>query len=711
MTRIGHFGNVSRRCAMTALACLCGTAVASPATDLRDVAGAHARVVWARDMGNGDDTWAERDNIALMGIDSDDGIGERVILPAPGSKHIPLLTKDGSRVVFTDNSNATIHVIDFDGSNLRKIAEHGVAVDVWNDPATGVEWVYCWISPQDSGHHKHQTSMIRRIPLDGDGVADARDGELIWQRAKVDKHSFDLSRDGTHAAALLPWPEAHLAELPDKGSERFGGGCWTSLAPDDSYYAWVFDGAHRGVNLRAPGGIERHIDIHDAPGIDGWEVYHPRWSSHPRFIVMTGPYKKGSMGGNNIRAGGKGVEVYVGRFDPEYTRIEAWARITNDEEADFIPAAWIEGGEKVSVLDTVGVAERMLRESAFKPAEDMEGVWPGSHTGLVYLWEGLNRPNHIRDTANGVDRSCRAILRGKAIPAAHGAVDLAGGAMVAQDIADELLEACKATSQLTIETVFTPATLDQRGPARIVSFSSNCVSRNFTLGQEGERLILRLRTPSTGDNGVNPETTLCTLEANRTYHIVASYAPGDLRVFVDGAQVLRNDNVRGDFSNWSRQSLLFGDEEVDPRDWSGLLHSVALYSRSIGEEEAAVKYRQWKEREQSRKPRHAVKVEVELATRIPAPTIEEMGTYRRALNICEYDIVRVLEGECDGKRIGVAHWALLDNKEVDSYGKLEIGKTYTLVLTPLEECPELEGERRFDDLSDPTIPLFYSDER
>jgi hypothetical protein len=674
------------------------------ARDLRAIASARARVVWARDMGDGSDVWAERGNIALMGLDTDDGRGARAILPAPGSRHLPLLTKDGSRVVFTDNAEDAVFVVGFDGANLRKVAGHGVAVELWADPADGREWVYCWIPANRHG-------IIRRVPLDGGGVADARTGELVWDRSPADKHNFDLSRDGTRAAGLLPWPDAHVAELPNQGSQRFGGGCCTSMAPDDSYYAWVFDGSHRGVNLRGPGGISRHVDIHGAPGVDGWEVYHPRWSNHPRFIGMTGPYKKGSMGGNNIRAGGKGVEVYVGRFDPDYTRIEAWARVTNDAEADFIPAVWIEGGETVSVMDTVGEADRKLRETAFRPAADREGAWPGSHDGLVYLWEGWNRPNRIRDEGAGVDRSCRATLRGKAVPAEGGAVDLAGGALVAQAIADELLAACRASSQLALEAVFTPDTLDQRGPARIVSFSSGSASRNFTLGQEGDRLILRLRTPSTGDNGVDPETTLCTLEAGRTVHLLASYAPGDLRVFADGKPILRSDAVQGDFSNWSEQTLLFGDEVADPRDWSGRLHAVALYARSIGAEEAALKHGQWTAREAARPTRRTVKVEARLATLPPAPSPEEMGAYRRALNLCEYDVIRVLEGECDEPRIAVAHWALLDNQPVESYGKRTVGGAFELEIVPLEECPELEGERRFDDLSDPTLPLFYDDTR
>ena len=28
------------------------------------------------------------------------------------------------------------------------------------------------------------------------------------------------------------------------------------------------------------------VNINDAPGFDGAEVYHPRWTNHPRFFVI-----------------------------------------------------------------------------------------------------------------------------------------------------------------------------------------------------------------------------------------------------------------------------------------------------------------------------------------------------------------------------------------------------------------------------------------
>ena len=85
------------------------------------------------------------------------------------------------------------------------------------------------------------------------------------------------------------------------------------------------------------------VNINGAPGIDGYEVYHPRWTNNPRFLALTGPYTVGSRD-NKIRGGGRQVEVYVGRFNAELTAVDEWTKITNNDFPDFYPDAWVKPG-------------------------------------------------------------------------------------------------------------------------------------------------------------------------------------------------------------------------------------------------------------------------------------------------------------------------------------------------------------------------------
>ena len=104
---------------------------------------------------------------------------------------------------------------------------------------------------------------------------------------------------------------------------------------------WYFDGSHRNVTMVDLSTEERWtVNISGAPGIDGFEVWHPRWSNHPRVLVVTGPYTVGG-GTNRIRGGGAQVEVHVGRFDAAYRTVEEWIRVTHNNHADFMPDVWV----------------------------------------------------------------------------------------------------------------------------------------------------------------------------------------------------------------------------------------------------------------------------------------------------------------------------------------------------------------------------------
>jgi VanZ family protein len=90
------------------------------------------------------------------------------------------------------------------------------------------------------------------------------------------------------------------------------------------------------------------------------------------------------------------------------------------------------------------------------------------------------------------------------------------------------------SSQFTLIAKVAAAHTEQFGPARIISFSADPVQRNFTLGQEGDDLIFRLRTPSTGSNGTPDMIVRDVFATTHQKNLVISYSGTALRVFVDG---------------------------------------------------------------------------------------------------------------------------------------------------------------------------------
>ena len=305
---------------------------------LRSLTGVHARITWCRQVtGSGSDTMAMGPDFILMGLDTKDRRGEREILRSKGSYHKPMITPCGKRIVFTDVVSNSIFCVNWDGSSLTELAP-GRAASVWMDPATKIQWVYAF--PPEAMKNESNSEFMVRFRLDNPSIREA-----AWNATPVISHNIQFTADGRFMSGLYPWPRAGMADLSTGEVSERGQGCWTSMSPDNSRTMWVFDDAHRNVTMYSGDGNRTWtVNINSAPGIDGYEVYHPRWSNHVRFMCMSGPYKKGH-GDNRIRAGGPSVEIYIGRFNEDLASIESWLRLTQNEMADFFPDLWLAGSK------------------------------------------------------------------------------------------------------------------------------------------------------------------------------------------------------------------------------------------------------------------------------------------------------------------------------------------------------------------------------
>jgi PKD repeat protein len=238
-----------------------------------------------------------------------------------------------------------------------------------------------------------------------------------------------------------------------------------------------------------------------------------------------------------------------------------------------------DGASAVAVLTITGLPSE---------PEDWETLdaWPGSRMGLCFLWKNRAADNTLADGT-----PCTVAVRPGAAFTADGAMNCNDGAFTALHVDEALLKACRATNQFSIEARITTSSTNQSGPARIVSFSQDTGSRNFTLGQEQNHLVLRLRTPNTGRNALDPQLSLSPLDADAPVHVIVSYFPGHTYCFVNGDRVLSSTAIQGDFSNWEPCHLIFGDEWKGERRWEGVLDSIAIYDRFIGPQEAKRKYK------------------------------------------------------------------------------------------------------------------------
>ena len=295
------------------------------------------RVAWTRDVGDGTDVISFGDHLILMAYDSRDGQGERVLVEPASSYAKPLVTPSGTEVVYSVRADGAVYAIRWDGSRTRRIAT-GFGLAVWSDPNDGTEWVY--VGDDEEATDPPSYHSIYRYRL-----ADPSQRELVWNAQPVSGDGFQVSADGRYAGGLFPWPKAGVADLSAGTWTHLGDGCWTAFSVDGPNVFWYFDGAHRNLTLVDMDSEQRwQVGINGAPGIDGFEVWHPRWTNDSRYFVMTGPYTVGRRA-NKIRGGGNQVEIYLGEFSDNFTSIRQWRQITHNDAPDFYPDAWVQASD------------------------------------------------------------------------------------------------------------------------------------------------------------------------------------------------------------------------------------------------------------------------------------------------------------------------------------------------------------------------------
>lgn len=158
--------------------------------------------------------------------------------------------------------------------------------------------------------------------------------------------------------------------------------------------------------------------------------------------------------------------------------------------------------------------------------------------------------------------------------------------------AKKIINAVKRSNSLTVEAWIRPANDQQKGPARIVSISSNSSQRNMTLGQEAKKFDARLRTTSTSSNGIPSTSTSNNSVKTALMHVVFTRdATGTARIYINGKQ-RANKKVPGKFKNWSKDfPLVLANENSGDRPWLGEFHLVAVFSRALTTNEINQNYR------------------------------------------------------------------------------------------------------------------------
>lgn len=668
-------------------------------------AGRKVRLVWVESpSASNPDIFARGDKLHLGTFDSQAG-GYRRLSKTPGNYSRPIITPDGQHVLYTDNPqtkngqpvawNPRIHAVSWDGRDHHEL-QSGYCVHSWLDPVTHKVWVYALKT----------LNLHNKLALDGETLIrflleDPGKVEELWTGTGLTTDNLQISRDGRYIGAQFPWPDVGCGDLQSGLHQKFETGCWSSFAPDDSYLLASFKGTHKELTMTDP--IEKKhwkVSVGTTSGYKNQPSYHPRWSNDPRFLTMTGPYppphkQKDKASGKVIKSkDGVGADVYLGRFSAGMDKIEKWVRLTDNVIGDFYPDAWIEGGGQSSLASFP-----QKREWIF-PASDAK-TWPVDRNELLFYWsnsgtsdEIVGRHSGCRAIGHGIGRFTKSremLLDGGWFGTESATADVMATALpTAKALTIELL--CAESSALPPTTTVRLFALEDATGNPYLEISRTANELTFTSPAESlaaEALEFRASAPHQGSEAA---------------HLVLQILPEKISLFLAGMEAASLPlTTPVNFGNLSQPRLVFGQAQPVPAGWEARMQNVAVYLRACPVSEIQAMASASKPSEVEATPKIRLKARLLSATE---PDMDMLASYQRMLVDHTYEVVKVLDGKYEAKKIVVLHWAVLDRLPVPGIPK-EIGVECELTLESAEAHSELESELQIIESDDLAAAVYF----
>lgn len=253
-------------------------------------------------------------------------------------------TADGRHIIAQAGKNdaeRTLVMYDTETQKVTEIAKgpETTPLSVWRDPKTGRDWVF--VNDAGAGGDRQRPwdagrDVMYRIPLD-----DPEARELFWDRT-TSHEFFTLSADGSRACFAPRFFDIGILKLAydnqgkinqdDTTYQSYGGGCFPGISPDNSYNWFRLSGDHKDLEFfDADSDEPRKISATGMPGVgdQGKQVWLTRYSTHPRVITLMAPDSPQAR-------------IWLGRFDAEFTEIDAWVQINHEGAKSWKSHAWVD---------------------------------------------------------------------------------------------------------------------------------------------------------------------------------------------------------------------------------------------------------------------------------------------------------------------------------------------------------------------------------
>jgi hypothetical protein len=224
---------------------------------LKEVTGTdRVKVVWSRTDNNlfgfpdGNRNFTK--NQILVGFDTDKGI-EDTILSTARNYQRPLISHDGSRIVFSDVDEGKIYSVEWKENATPVEIGSGVAGCLWYDKSTNKEFViYLSSSP-------YNCRLQGRCPIKKMNIDDTTEDDVFFNGNRnntVNAHWLCVSSDAKVIGDVWGWPNCYNIKMFNTNSNGTilakAQGCWTSMPFDTSYRLMLLNLSHTGWKIYGP---------------------------------------------------------------------------------------------------------------------------------------------------------------------------------------------------------------------------------------------------------------------------------------------------------------------------------------------------------------------------------------------------------------------------------------------------------------------------
>jgi glycopeptide antibiotics resistance protein len=189
-------------------------------------------------------------------------------------------------------------------------------------------------------------------------------------------------------------------------------------------------------------------------------------------------------------------------------------------------------------ISAVEISDRALSESEIAQVLQRKSSLPRNGLVASYDLGQTNSSSSLNDVKDGTGNLSDLVAHASPLQVLPEGVKLTNNQWLSTaQPATVLSDRLRKSSEFTISTIAATANQNQNGPARILSLSADPFHRNFTLGQQNDYLVFRLRTPITGENGVYTALFVPNVfRDSESHRFLLTYHQNVLHLYVDNVQ-------------------------------------------------------------------------------------------------------------------------------------------------------------------------------